>query len=325
MTGLYPRWVQIAQFPTYQNADEQQHRKPDPKRQCLGHAAGFGRLLVCVGSAPFEHEIQGSRQAGKDGRKSDECKGCHAQHYPVRLPLRFALLTAGALLGMALTFSAGRWQLSRAAQKEALAAALQTQAARPSLANADMLGTALAPTLLHRQVRLRGEWLAQHTVFLDNRQMHERTGFYVLTPFKLSGSTATILVQRGWVARNFLDRAALPAIASPAGEQEIHGQMAPPPSALYAFAGAETGAIRQNLDMAAFRAETGLALLPLSVRQTGPAEGPLLRDWPPANLGVEKHYGYAFQWFGLCALIAILYVWFQIVRRFILPRAPRPV
>jgi surfeit locus 1 family protein len=47
----------------------------------------------------------------------------------------------------------------------------------------------------------------------------------------------------------------------------------------------------------------------------GAADG-LARDWPPIATGVEKHYGYAFQWFGLSALIAALYVWFQIVRRF---------
>jgi surfeit locus 1 family protein len=35
------------------------------------------------------------------------------------------------------------------------------------------------------------------------------------------------------------------------------------------------------------------------------------------NAGVDKHYGYAFQWFGIAALVAVLYLWFQIVRRFI--------
>jgi surfeit locus 1 family protein len=237
--------------------------------------------------------------------------------------LRFALLTAGALIGLVATFGAGRWQLSRAAQKEALYAAIQSQKTRPPVAVAELSDASKTQDLLHRQVRLRGQWVPQHTVFLDNRQMHDRTGFYAVTPFKLAGSATAILVQRGWVARNFLDRSALPSIDSPAGELEIVGQMAPPPSALYAFKGAEVGAIRQNLDLAAFSAETGLALLPLSVRQTGPAEGPLLRDWPLANLGVEKHYGYAFQWFGLCALIAILYVWFQIVRRFFFPLQKR--
>jgi surfeit locus 1 family protein len=53
------------------------------------------------------------------------------------------------------------------------------------------------------------------------------------------------------------------------------------------------------------------------VVQTGArfSEG-LQRDWPEAASGVDKHYGYAFQWFGCARLIALLYVWFQVVRRF---------
>jgi hypothetical protein len=50
------------------------------------------------------------------------------------------------------------------------------------------------------------------------------------------------------------------------------------------------------------------------VQQTGPASEGLLRDWPEASSGVDKNYGYAFQWFRTVAsLIAILYVWFQVV------------
>ncbi len=102
---------------------------------------------------------------------------------------------------------------------------------------------------------------------------------------------------------------------------QLEGLIAPPPPKLYAFAGAESGAIRQNLDLAEFRARTGLPLLTaLSVRQAGPASGGLLRDWAQPGSGVEKHYGYAFQWFALSALIAILYVWFQ----FIVPRRKVP-
>ena len=40
----------------------------------------------------------------------------------------------------------------------------------------------------------------------------------------------------------------------------------------------------------------------------------VLRQWPRPAADVHKHYGYAFQWFGLCALIAILYVWFQFIQ-----------
>ena len=62
----------------------------------------------------------------------------------------------------------------------------------------------------------------------------------------------------------------------------------------------------------------------LSVLQTGPASEGMQRDWPVIGAGVDKHYGYAFQWFGLSSLIALLYVWFQLVRRFVRPRS-RPL
>lgn len=231
-------------------------------------------------------------------------------------PLRWWLLVLAALLGVASTLSLGRWQLSRAAQKEALQAAIAAQRTAPPLDAAALLREPLATSLLHRPVALRGRWLAQHTVFLDNRQMHGRPGFFVLTPLRLSGSTQAVLVQRGWVPRNFVDRAALPQVETPA-DAEVHvlGRIAPPPSKLYEFDAAQAGPIRQNLDLAQFAAQNGLPLLPgVSVLQTGPDGDALARDWPEADLGVAKHYGYAAQWFALAALIALLYVWFQIVR-----------
>ncbi|APW39790.1 transmembrane cytochrome oxidase [Rhodoferax koreense] len=232
-------------------------------------------------------------------------------------------MTVAALLGLAATVSLGRWQLSRAAQKEALQAAIDAQNRLPAIDLSRALpGAPELVALEHRQAVARGRWLPRYTVFLDNRQMHGQPGFDVLTPLQLPGGGAVLLVQRGWVPRNFVDRTALPTIDSPAGEVEVRGRMAPPPGKLYEFGGGQGGAIRQNLDMAAFAAETGLPLLPVSLLQTGADEtgGPLQRDWPAANLGVEKHYGYAFQWFGLATLIVFLYVWFQIVRRYFLPR-----
>jgi len=86
------------------------------------------------------------------------------------------------------------------------------------------------------------------------------------------------------------------------------------PSRIYGFGELESGAIRQNLDFALYRQQTGLPLLEISVQQTGAASEGLLREWPVIASGVEKHHGYAFQWFGLSALIALLYVWFQIVK-----------
>lgn len=228
--------------------------------------------------------------------------------------LKRILIAAVALVGIAATTSLGLWQWDRAGQRNALHDAIAARAAMPPLATADLLAArAELPGLVHRPVLLRGEWIADRTVFLENRQMNGMPGFYVVTPLRLAGD-AVVLVQRGWVQRNFTQRTALPPVQTPAGQVEVRGRLAPPPAKLYAFSTEEKGTIRQNLDLDRFRAETGLPLLALSVQQAGaPSEG-LSRQWPQPGSGAAKNIGYAFQWWALAALIAILYAWFQFLQ-----------
>jgi len=227
------------------------------------------------------------------------------------------LIALAAFAGIALTASLGFWQWGRGQQRTGLHETMVARQNSAAVSPGELLAAgADAAPLLHRPVVLRGQWLPAQTVFLDNRQMNAVPGFYVVTPLRLEGSQAVILVQRGWAPRNFSRRELLPPVQTPAGTVEVRGRLAPPPAKLYAFDTEETGPIRQNLDLARFRAETGLALLPLSMQQTGPASEGLLRQWPQAGSGAEKNYGYAFQWWAIAALIAILYVWFQ----FVLPR-----
>lgn len=232
---------------------------------------------------------------------------------PRLLQPRFLVLTLATLVMVVLTFSLGQWQLGRAAQKEALQAAIDAQKVLPALDERALTAMENVADALHREAILQGRWQSAHTVYLDNRPMGGKSGFWVVTPLLLAGSDRSVLVQRGWVPRDFGDRARLPAVQTPEGVVAVSGRMAPPPSKLYEFEGAAQGRIRQNLDLAAFSAETGLALLPLSLLQTGPASEGLLRNWPASNTGVDKHYGYAFQWFGLCALLVGLYVWYQLI------------
>lgn len=229
---------------------------------------------------------------------------------------RFWLVTLATVLGMAVTAALGRWQLGRAAEKETLQAAIEERARLPVLDAGKATASEAAAELLHRRVSAHGIWVSEHTVFLDNRQMKGRPGFFVVTPLRLEQGGGVLLVQRGWVPRNFEDRTRVPAITTPAGVVTVQGRLAAPPSRLYEVGEDGSGTIRQNLDLAQFRQETGLPLAGLSLQQTDAADDGLQRDWPQINTGVDKHYGYAFQWFGLCALMAILYVWFQVVRRF---------
>ncbi len=232
---------------------------------------------------------------------------------------RFWLITLSALLAVALTLALGRWQLSRAAQKLASQGSLDSRAVLPVLTQQGLVSLVDPASVLHRTVTLQGRWMPERTVYLDNRQMNDKQGLYVVTPLRLEGSSVGILVQRGWAARNFVDRTILPLLETPVGVVQVVGRIAPPPAKPYQLGGPETGLIRQNVDMVGFSAEIGMPLLPVSVQQTGVAGDGLLRDWPHVASGVEKNYGYAFQWFALTGLIIILYVWFQIVRRFIRP------
>ncbi len=238
---------------------------------------------------------------------------------------RAAVILVATLVGVAVTANLGAWQLRRAAQKIALQRALESRANLSPLSASELARSAEQADAQHyRPVRLRGRWLPERNVFLENRQMGGRVGFYLVTPLQLDGRPEAVLVQRGWLPRDQRDRTLLPAVATPAGLVEVDGLIAPPPARLYEFAPSTSGVIRQNLELGEFTTETGLSLAPLSVLQAdspGTAGDGLLRQWPRPAVDVQKHYGYAFQWFALGALMAGLYVWFQLVR----PRRSRDV
>ena len=235
----------------------------------------------------------------------------------MQLTRRAGVLLLAALAGAALTTRLGVWQLDRAAQKIAIQSALDSRRALPPL-----LGTELARTeqQVHEQeyraVVVAGHWLPERTVYLDNRPMNGHAGFFAVTPLLLDDGSA-VLVQRGWLPRDQADRTRIEAPPTPAGPVQVAGHIATSLSRASQIGGAGSGPIRQNLDLDAFAAETGLVLRPLAIVQENgaltPADG-LLRDWPAPAADVQMHYGYAVQWFAMAALIIGLYVWFQLIR-----------
>jgi len=219
----------------------------------------------------------------------------------------------------ALTARLGLWQLDRAEQKVQWEQQRAERARAPALDLFALPRTAQAAQAEElRLAAVNGRWLPEHTVFLDNRPMAGRAGFYVLTPLALHDGRV-LLVQRGWWPRQVADRTRIDAPPPPAGVQAVRGRIALAPSRLVELAPEAAGPIRQNLDLAAFAAETRLALLPWVLVQledpAAPVNDGLLRQWPEVASGVHKHYGYAAQWFALAGLVLALLIWFQVVRR----------
>lgn len=236
-------------------------------------------------------------------------------HRPMKAQAWWGFLAA--LLLSAVTARLGFWQLDRAAQKTALQQAQDEQRKRPVLSLAELATSPeQAVRQVHRAVELTGQWMPEHTVYLENRQMNGRVGFYAVTPLLLADGSA-VLVQRGWFARDLLDRLRIVAPLPAQGEQRVSGRIALSPSRLFEFEGAAHGAIRQNLDVWAYGQEIKQPLRPLAIVQEeapGGASDGLKRQWPQPSVGVEKHHGYAFQWFALSSLSAGLWLWFQILK-----------
>ena len=212
-----------------------------------------------------------------------------------RLPLSFrppwwaaALAAAGCAAGIAL----GNWQSGRAADKRATAAA-------------------------QVPLKLRGELLVRHTLYLQNRPHRGKPGYYVVQPLRQADGRS-VLVLRGWSAVN-----ALPP--SPRGEVILEGVRRDGLPRVYEVgtaAGTEraAGNVRQNMTLQEYAAWSGLALEPyvieqrsgLVVTQLPAPPDSLARDWPRAESGAEKNDAYALQWYALAVLSLALFLFLNL-------------
>ncbi len=224
---------------------------------------------------------------------------------------------------IALTASLGAWQLQRADEK-ALAQAMRDAAlAAPSV----RLGAAPidADALWDRRVELVGRFDPAGTLLLDNRTHRSVAGFHVLTPLRLDEGGRTVMVLRGWVARDVRDRTRPLAFGTPAGTVRVEGlalRVLPQPIVL--GGGTDTGdpgtAVIQRFDLDAWRRTRAPDAAPVVVRQTSALDDGLAREWVQPGAGVDRHRGYAAQWFAMSAATAVGW-WALAFRR---RRPPRP-
>lgn len=219
-----------------------------------------------------------------------------------------------AAAAIVVTVSLGNWQLRRAEEKLALQAQWDRaeQAAPVAVAGADVAAVA---GKLPLRVVLRGRFLFEHEIWLDNRHMDGQAGLMQIAPLRLADG-AVILVNRGFAPRDPRDRTRLPAVARPRDELTVVGVAVAQTSRVLQLgenvpAGGGRPALWQNLDFEAFERVSGLSVARWVVQQTGGADDGLVRAWPRMSAGVDKHRGYALQWYSLAALIAALTLFFS--------------
>lgn len=220
-------------------------------------------------------------------------------------PLALLVTVLLVALGIAL----GNWQAGRAREKLALQAQLAAAARQPPL-QLDGATLAQAGQLEFRRVQLFGHFL-DWPLALNNRPYHGQAGFYLVLPFELENSRQHVLVARGWLPRNAADPLQLPPSQTPKGRVRIEGVLKSSLGHIMELGTAaplKPGAIVQNLTPAQFQQASGLATAPFFIEQAGQQADGLVRDWPAPALGVEKHQGYAFQWYALALMAALFFV-----------------
>jgi surfeit locus 1 family protein len=226
------------------------------------------------------------------------------------IPFRFRWVPfIATMIMVAIGIALGQWQVRRAVEKQAIETKLATRELIGSIVLDERMYS--IDEIEYRHVHVRGEFIRTWPVYLDNRPYKGAAGLYVLMPMKIVGSNKYVLIARGWIARNKTDRTALPEIATSNGVIEIDGIVRRNPGHLLQLGQAaelKGGAIVQNLEIDAFEKKSGFSMQPMLIEQLSDTKDGLVRDWPRPSSGVDKHLGYAFQWYGLAAMAFIFFV-----------------
>jgi surfeit locus 1 family protein len=130
---------------------------------------------------------------------------------------------------------------------------------------------------------------------------------HVLTPIRLQESGRVLWVNRGWLARP-REYPRMPELPAPSSIVEVAGLAVPPIRRFVELREVTAqGALWQNFTIDRAAAHLGEPVFPLVLLADTPAPG-LLSVTERPDAGIEKHQGYAFQWYALAALVAALWL-----------------
>lgn len=235
----------------------------------------------------------------------------------MRLRFRFrAVPFLATVLLVALGIALGNWQTRRAAEKTALLAQVKARLDGPAV---ELGAVPVDPAAVeYRHTIVHGEFVTNWPVYLANRPNGGISGFDVLMPFKIAGSSKYVLVERGWLPRGAAYDA-VPQAATPLGPLRIDGVAVRRTDRVLQL-GTPTplkpGAVVQNLELPDFARASGLDLQPIVLVQFGPDAGSgrltpglaTVRKWMVPGIDANRHRGYAFQWYALAVMAGLFFV-----------------
>jgi len=214
---------------------------------------------------------------------------------------------------MVLLVSLGFWQLDRSEQKAVFVKQQQLSANKTTLkltSNIDFNKDR------YRKVEITGHYIPTKQYLIDNQIVNGRAGYFVLTPFKITATDHTVLVNRGWLVLN-KDRRVLPEISIDSSERTITGRINNFPVVGIRLAGAEIPtegwpSVVQVVDIKILSEKIGFPLLSYQIELNKEMDDGYIRDWKKkSQMPPEKHIAYAVQWFGLALTLTLLFFGFS--------------
>lgn len=206
----------------------------------------------------------------------------------------------------------GKWQLSRADEKNMRHKQLEQYAKQPAVT---LPGTQVSlKSFQYRDVEVRGEYLSEYTIYLDNKTYQGRAGYHIITPLKIKNSPLHVPINRGWIALGN-DRSILPSVAEVEGEVKVVGTVVSPEIRTLELSDSfAEGKVWDNFNLQRYQEATGLEMQPIMILQKDALKDGLIRDWSKPDSGASKNIGYAIQWFSLAATAIIIFLVLNVKR-----------
>jgi surfeit locus 1 family protein len=230
------------------------------------------------------------------------------------MSLRYLIPSILIVTTIAFLTSLGFWQLDRANEKRAIEASIQK-------ANTGIVELITDENRLlekeYYQVRLKGQYQSNKQFIYDNQIVDQVSGYYVLTPFKLEGQPSTIIINRGFIPWNG-DREKLADVSIKKTKSEIKVQISKPIKRIE-LKSSEIGnnfpVLIQAVDLVKMSELAGIDFSSMVGLLDASMDDGFVRKWEPYTGSIEKHIGYAVQWFLMAIVLGIIGIRIAIKQR----------
>ena len=221
------------------------------------------------------------------------------------MSFRFLVPSILILATMAFLVSLGFWQLERADQKRKIEASIQK-------ANTGVVELIVNQNELlnkeYYEVRLQGSYIGDKQFIYDNQIVDQASGYYVLTPFVLTGQSNAIMINRGFIPWNGR-RDQLDDIAVDSTYREIKIQVSRPIKRIElktSDISNQFPVLIQAIDFDVIEEISSTSFVDVIGLLDPSSDDGFVRKWEPYTGSIEKHIGYAIQWFLMALVLGII-------------------